>query len=409
MKIFYSWQSDTPPNVGREFIKEAVAAAIEELNAEIEVEDAERLELDQDTKGVLGSPSIAETIFAKIREASIVVVDVTLTGSTPSGKRAINSNVAYELGYAHGVHGDTVLLKVMNDHFGPPEHLPFDLRHRRWPVRFDLPPETSKSEQTDARGKLTSKLKPILAMYMEELSKPLGEVGVFQRTPSTSAPSRYWQDGEPLFEGDPNHNVPVMACPPMPLAFLRIWPTTEITAPSAVTFKSPEVHGVSPLGGYGPNGMGGRNKFGWINFGITHGSSLIERATQVLRSGEIWGFNANWVRDRAEEDLGPTEPYIPMVALEQAFAKSLRGYLKLGWEKLGYPDRVMVEGGVTGVAGYRIPAGSSPVHGWFGPIFDDVVVKLGEVSRSDETSTDLVLRKIFNTVFEAAGEVRPDG
>jgi hypothetical protein len=82
MKVFYSWQSDTPAKVGRTFIREALEAAI----AGLELEDAERPEIDRDTKGVLGSPVIADTIFRKIREARVVVADVTLTGHTPDGK-----------------------------------------------------------------------------------------------------------------------------------------------------------------------------------------------------------------------------------------------------------------------------------------------------------------------------------
>jgi len=31
-----------------------------------------------------------------------------------------------------------VLLKVMNTHYGPPDELPFDLRHRRWPVKYRI-------------------------------------------------------------------------------------------------------------------------------------------------------------------------------------------------------------------------------------------------------------------------------
>src|SRR5579859_5811623 len=102
MKIFYSWQSDTPKEVGKEFVRQALDAAVSGL----EINESERPVVDQDTAGVLGSPIIAETIFRKIRESSVIVVDVTLTGKTASNKPLINSNVAIELGYAIGVHGE---------------------------------------------------------------------------------------------------------------------------------------------------------------------------------------------------------------------------------------------------------------------------------------------------------------
>jgi hypothetical protein len=59
MKIFYSWQSDTPKEVGRTFIREALDAAV----AGIEVDEPDRPTIDQDTQGVLGSPVIADTIL----------------------------------------------------------------------------------------------------------------------------------------------------------------------------------------------------------------------------------------------------------------------------------------------------------------------------------------------------------
>lgn len=56
------------------------------------------IELDQDTKGVLGSPPIADVILNKIKAADVVVSDVTLVASGRGDKRHINSNVAIELG-----------------------------------------------------------------------------------------------------------------------------------------------------------------------------------------------------------------------------------------------------------------------------------------------------------------------
>lgn len=163
LKVFYSWQSDTEPKVNRALIRQALEAAI----AGLDLEEAERAEIDQDTKGVLGSPVIADTIFKKIEAAAVVVADVTLTGSTPDGKRLCNSNVAIELGYALGIHGDEVLLKVMNVHYGPPQDLPFDLAHRRWPVQYDLAPDTEHSDRRKVQDSLAQELRQILRQYLQ--------------------------------------------------------------------------------------------------------------------------------------------------------------------------------------------------------------------------------------------------
>jgi hypothetical protein len=161
-RVFYSWQSDTDARTNRSFIRSALKVAIDELD----IEDADRPEIDQDTSGVLGAPIIAETIFGKIRDASIFVADVTLTGSTDAGKRLCNSNVALELGYALGVLGDDVFINIMNTHYGPPEDLPFDLAHRRWPLQYTLKPDATKTERDEARNALSLRLSPIIGLHL---------------------------------------------------------------------------------------------------------------------------------------------------------------------------------------------------------------------------------------------------
>jgi hypothetical protein len=128
LTVFYSWQSDIDARTNRSFIRDALKSAI----ADLDLLDAERHEIDQDTSGVLGAPVIAETIFKRIRLASVFVADVTLTGTTSDGKRPCNSNVAIELGYALGVLGDDVLLNVMNGHYGPPDALPCWKKSPKW-------------------------------------------------------------------------------------------------------------------------------------------------------------------------------------------------------------------------------------------------------------------------------------
>lgn len=39
MKVFWSWQSDTPGKIGRHFVREALSKAIAELKIEIELDE----------------------------------------------------------------------------------------------------------------------------------------------------------------------------------------------------------------------------------------------------------------------------------------------------------------------------------------------------------------------------------
>src|SRR5690242_8556661 len=83
MKIFWSWQSDTPGKIGRHFVREALETSIARLKADYQVEEPTTasnrsdVELDHDTKGVPGSPGLADVIFAKIASSSVFVADVT--------------------------------------------------------------------------------------------------------------------------------------------------------------------------------------------------------------------------------------------------------------------------------------------------------------------------------------------
>jgi hypothetical protein len=59
LTVFYSWQSDTPPNLNRSFIEKALLEALKRLHSDATLENALRdatVELDKDTKGVAGSP-----------------------------------------------------------------------------------------------------------------------------------------------------------------------------------------------------------------------------------------------------------------------------------------------------------------------------------------------------------------
>jgi hypothetical protein len=127
MKVFWSWQADTPGKTGRHFVREALADAIEALKQPADVEEPserearEALHLDHDRQGVPGSPDLAPTIFAKIDQAAVFVADVTLIAQMDAEdggakKKLINSNVAIEYGYALHALGDRAILTVQNVH-----------------------------------------------------------------------------------------------------------------------------------------------------------------------------------------------------------------------------------------------------------------------------------------------------
>lgn len=188
MKIFWTWQSDTPGNTGRFLIRDALNDAIEQLQADTEITEPtlqsnrDMMHLDHDRQGVLGSPDLAPLIMEKIAASTVVVADVTPVGhafSKPEDdgahtqpKLMINSNVVIEVGFALGKHGYECLVMVVNAHYAGGlkgfsyESLPFDLRYKAGAVIFDLPPNADKAAIWTQRTALAQKFKAILRDYL---------------------------------------------------------------------------------------------------------------------------------------------------------------------------------------------------------------------------------------------------
>jgi hypothetical protein len=208
MKVFWSWQSDTPGKIGRHFVRDAIVDAIAVLREPEDIEEPwerdarQSLEIDQDRKGVSGSPDLARTILEKIAKAAVFVGDVTLVGENVlSGrggtkKKLINSNVAIEYGFALNALTDSRVLLVQNIYFGEREQLPFDLRHKAGPIQFNLPPDSPKEVIARARERLKNDL--VLALR-ECLTHAVSAVAPsFHATQPTSNRAFFWQPGEVL-------------------------------------------------------------------------------------------------------------------------------------------------------------------------------------------------------------------
>ena len=141
LTIFYSWQSDKPNKINRDFIQSATMLAIDRIvsNDDFEVDPV----LDRDTLGVSGSPAIAQSILEKIENCSLFLCDVTIVSEANAKRIAPNPNVLIELGYAAAKIGWERIICVMNENYGGPTKLPFDLQHRRWPIRYGLSPNAN--------------------------------------------------------------------------------------------------------------------------------------------------------------------------------------------------------------------------------------------------------------------------
>jgi len=171
--VFYAWQSDTPQKLNHYFIRDAAREAVDSLADDAAIEDAPRL--DHDTRDVPGTPDIPQTIFTKIDQCSVFLADLTFVGQTDAEQPKLvpNPNVMIELGRATKSVGPERIICVMNTAFGPPDQLPFDLRHRRHPIQYHLDPQD------------TSKLSQVKKTLVEDLRIAIR--AVLQNAPPTSA------------------------------------------------------------------------------------------------------------------------------------------------------------------------------------------------------------------------------
>lgn len=210
MKVFWSWQSDSPGKIGRHFVRDVLEAAIKELKEMPEIEEAEErearseLHLDQDRKGIPGSPDLARIILEKIEQSTVFVADVTPIGAvqtSPTGERAkklINGNVAIELGYALHALSDRAILMVLNEHYGGRPDLPFDLQSKAGPIIYNLPPEAAKNEILKAAQGLKKQLKEALGLCIASHVEHIRQQTPFPRAEAGEASARFRAPDEPL-------------------------------------------------------------------------------------------------------------------------------------------------------------------------------------------------------------------
>ena len=385
--------------------------AVKEIHASVDFNEAERLEVDQDTQGVLGSPAITDTIFEKIENATIVAIDVTLVGETRDSKKLLNSNVAYELGYAHGIHGPIVLLKIMNVHYGKQDELPFDLKHRRWPISFNLSPDANIKTISFELEKLVKQLIPILRKYLSENKDGKNNSKPFTRYESQSSPAEYWKQGEALSTRKQVDKNIEYRFPNETNMYLRVSPTRELPELRLSTLlQNQNFRNLgAPLGRGGANYLD-RNKHGIISFTPKYEDGDLFESTQVFRNGEIWGVNGYMVDPSETSKIdGVTKKYIPSQAYEDVFKKSLIRYLKLAKTELGYIGRIEVEAGLVAIDGYSIAMSPQKYFDQFwGPIFDDQIIHNEKFDIDDETAANRFLLTFFEKVFDSAGRPRPN-
>jgi len=422
MKIFWSWQSDTPGKIGRYFVRDALAAAIEKLKQAPDIEEPTEREtrstmhLDQDRKGIPGSPDLARVILEKIEQSAVFVADVTPVGNvmieSDQGppKKVINPNVAIELGFALHALTDRALLMVMNEHYGSRADLPFDLQSKAGPIMFTLPPDADKQRITALSRELTGQLAEALKPFIAQHVRNIREGSPFPEAEAKDGPARFRAPEEPIgrrWELTPigsslGQEVTLAAGD---ATWLRVLP---ILNPSR-TWTAQELRKACTAGGFFLLPFVYSNIYtlrAADGIGCCNLVSPQERDTNsvafAFEMGEVWAIDT-WLLG-----MHPSELFVG--ELERGWTDCLKGYSSF-LRHLGVQPPYRWIAGVTGVNNRRLqfplPQGHMRFAGWQGPecLSDEIVI---EGSYDGEQSTTNALLPFFEAIYGKCGIPRPE-
>ncbi|WP_449470256.1 hypothetical protein [Sphingobium chungangianum] len=401
MKVFWSWQSDRAARFNRDVIQDALSRALQALSDELELEPSEGPELDHDTKNAKGMAAIADTIFEKIKNAGVFVGDVTTVGKSDGGRELPNPNVLIELGWAwaHLTHERIIL--VANKHYGPKkaENLPFDIRHRRAVVFYNLPKTADDAAIEEATGELAEAFKEALRSslsdWLAEISSTPGPAGVASRSGDPSV----WFETDAVIKHQPYHGgageevvKPVEAR----RLYVRIIPEKfRGPTPKALAvhrFQGPQGNsGMNPLGPYS-GADGGLNTEGTVMYAVGRSGDQAETwtVTQWFReTGELWSFdNARLEKNRF---------FVGSLVVEVAQFLA-RGLHML--HELGAIGQIRIEAGAVGLLGTEWAGNFAHERG--NAVRDRVTVSETR-RRWDEAAIDDFLLKLANEMADAYG------
>jgi hypothetical protein len=409
MKIFWSWQFDVPGNIGRHFVRYALAAAIETLKQPETVEEpseAERrgmLHLDHDRKDVPGSPDLAPTILKKIEQSAVFIADVTLVGrplaNMPGGKgakakRFINSNVAIEYGFALRALTDAALLMVQNVHYGDRDKLPFDLQHKAGPIQYRLAPGASKDEIAVEKVRLKGALVVALRPYVTNAVRP---APAFPETPSTRSPAFFFDPTDVLAKiGEPRVDQVEYRFTEPHAFYLRLIPALDPnlkTAELAAAVHGKMIDTLSTVFG----GVQHRNRYGIVACNPRGGTSdELVSLTEVFRNGEFWSVT--------REFLVPYQGIIaiPTGSVERIYQRVLANFVSIA-EALGLTSPITVAFGATGLRDVWLGIAQRDLRG---PIHDDQLVVRRVLHTTSAAAQAEALGAFLDELFDRAGEER---
>ena len=357
MKVFWSWQNDFSPKCCRHFIRDALETAVTNAGEELGLEDAERPELDHDTKDTPGMAEITATILRKISHSAVFVADLTPIGKTTEGKALPNPNVLIELGWALKVIGGDRLIAVVNTAEGwNPDDLPFDIRHRR-ALTYELSETATKNERKKIKERLiqdlTGALKINLGQYVEDQAASEIIKGISAKPDDPSI----WASSDKIKYHDTFEGMASVVLPSCPRGYIRIIPAGwKHGIPSVNTIANlHQDEAVQAKAEGTSNGSFGACEEGFARFWFTGKTSDGEDESRNVamyfdETGEFWVIHGTAIYDYP--NVGSA---LNVNSLLSGWADSLHRAMAF-FDKYGANPTRKVEAGLMGVHGAYLPA-----------------------------------------------------
>jgi len=298
-KIFWSWQSDYSPATCRSFVRASLVEAIDLINSEMDVNDADRPEVDHDTKGERGMVDIAATILTKIAKAAVFVADLTpiARSPAPAEKWLPNPNVMIELGWAMQKPGWERVVGVLNTATGAAiEDLPFDIRQRRV-ITYHLATNADPATRASVKKKLVKELKGALEINLTERAEEIAVAATISGVPANAQNRSIWASATNTLVHNDAFGRPgrtEVRVPDVPRAYMRVTPAGWKTHPPSVADIAGLHQSLSVDAPHDTavNGDYGATEEGFVRYWITSGYGEPIASTNIAMffedTGEFW-------------------------------------------------------------------------------------------------------------------------
>jgi len=398
MKIFYSWQSDRPQTVCRNFIREAIEEALLRIYAEMGLDEAQRPELDHDTKDSNGWVEITNTILQKIAACAVFIGDVTPVAKTADhGKEVPNPNVTTELGYALRAVGGGRIVLVANTAYGAtsPEKLPFNMRHRSAPASYKLKKDATDEERAAAKTELVDQLVDWIAGCLKEALDDQPAAAVPWRAGQPSQPGIWFDNAVGLkhqnFFGQ--GNTMTVSLVDGPRSYVRLLPSGWAKGvPSRDQVHNAGNNLMLTALGRWQDGDGGMNADGTLAYAVI--GKEVPRVTTTMTqyfkdTGEVWGVDASALAEHGGKMWLPTTHVLQQWSLFMGRRLAL-------YHHFGAKAPIHVQIGVTGLA-------DSMIFSFNRPAIDESFEFHDTLKNFSEAEQMRVLVAAYNKMREAYG------